>query len=208
MGQGGERLDAGRARCRFRPGELLARISELEASVQARVASLQRLPGDLYFYEKRGATDNQFKLYVRHGLKGKEKLLVDPEALTHAGATPHAMTFYSPSPSGRYVAYGLSEGGSEEASIHVLEVATLKELLAPIDRAHYSGANWMPDDSGFFYLRQRLLDKDTPETEKYQRQSAFFHRMAGAAPTELSSRPERPRASRSAPPSSRMWGRG
>lgn len=69
------------------------------------------------------------------------------------------MRFFSPSPSGKLLAYGMSEGGSEEASIHVLDVANLKELITPIDRAHYSGADWMPDDSGFFYLRQRCSTK-------------------------------------------------
>ncbi len=158
---------------------LLRRIAELEASVQARVTTVRRLPNELYFYEKRGASDDQYKVYVRPGLKGKERLLIDPDALTKASGSPHAVTFYSPSPSGRYLAYGMSEGGSEEASIHVLEVRTLKELVEPIDRAHYSGANWMPDDSGFFYWRQRLLGKGVPETEKYQRQTAYFHAMKG-----------------------------
>ena len=162
--------------------KLLTRIAELEASVQSRVNEVQRLPGNVYFYEKRGANDNQFKIYVRHGLHGHERLLIDPEALTKAGGSPHAVTFHAPSPSGKYMAYGLSEGGSEEASIHVLDVATLKELITPIDRAHYSEANWLPDDSGFFYLRQRLLDKGMPETEKYQHQTAYFHAMKGKGP--------------------------
>jgi prolyl oligopeptidase len=170
-------LDAipGRAR-------LLARIAELEASVQARVSNVRRLPGDVYFYEKRGASDNQFKLYVRRGLQGEEKLLVDPEALAKRSGVPHAITFFAPSYSGRLVAYGMSEGGSEEASIHVIDVATLEELIKPIDRAHYSQARWMPDDSGFFYFRQRALPKGTPETEKYRFQSSYFHRMGGNGP--------------------------
>ena len=167
-------LDAipGRAR-------LLARIQELEGSVQARVNTVRRLPGELYFYEKRGASDNQFKLYLRHGLKGEETLLVDPEALAKATGSPHAIGFYAPSPNGRLVAYGMSEGGSEEASIHVIDVATRKEIIEPIDRAHYSEAAWLPDDSGFFYFRQRDLPKGTAETEKYRFQTAYLHRLKG-----------------------------
>ena len=158
---------------------LLARIQELEASVQARVNTVRRLPGELYFYEKRGANDNQFKLYLRHGLKAEETLLVDPEALAKATGSPHAIGFYAPSPSGRRVAYGMSEGGSEEASIHVIDVATRKEIIEPIDRAHYSEAAWLPDDSGFFYFRQRDLPKGTAETEKYRFQTAYLHRLKG-----------------------------
>jgi len=179
--------DATRAVLDSLPGRapLLARIAELEASVQARVTSVRRLPNGLVFYEKRGASDNQFKLYVRRGLGGAERLLVDPEALAKATGSPHAIEFFEPSNDGRLVAYGMSEGGSEESSIHVVEVASGKEVIAPIDRAHYSQAAWMPDDSGFFYWRQRALPKGTPETEKYKRQTAFFHRMKGGLPDQV-----------------------
>jgi len=161
---------------------LLRRIAELEASVQARVAGVRYLPNDLYFYQKRGADDNQFKVYVRHGLKGEEKLLVDPDALAHANGVPYAVTFFSPSDSGKLMAYGLSTGGSEEASIHVLDVATGKEVIEPIDRAHYSTARWMPDDSGFFYFRQREIPKGAAATEKYRYQTAYFHHVRGHGP--------------------------
>jgi prolyl oligopeptidase len=162
--------------------KILARIQELEGSEQARIGTVRRLPGELYFYEKRGANDNQFKLFMRRGLEGQEVLLVDPEALTKASNSPHAMNFYAPSDSGRYVAYGMSEGGSEEASIHVFEVATKKEVIEPIDRAHYSHAAWLPDDSGFFYLRQRELPKGTPEAEKYRFQTAYLHLLKDVGP--------------------------
>lgn len=164
---------------------LLKRIEQLEASVQARVTSIKLLPGELYFYEKRGAADNQFKLFVRRGLRGAERLLVDPDAQTKATGEPHAISFYQPSDSGRYVAYGMSSGGSEEASIHVIDVASGKELITPIDRAHYSEANWAPDDSGFYFFRQRVLPKGTPESEKYQYQTAYFHRLKGDQPDRV-----------------------
>ena len=163
---------------------LLARIAELEASVPARVSNVRRLPNGLVFYEKRGANDDQFKLFVRKGMDGAERLLVDPEALAKATGTPHAIEFQAPSDDGRFVAYGLSEGGSEESAIHVIELATGKEVVTPIDRAHYSSARWLPDASGFFYWRQRALPKGTPETEKYRYQTTYFHRMKGSGPDQ------------------------
>ena len=164
--------------------KLLARIAELEASVQARVVNIRQVGAGQVFYEKRGADENQYKLYVRAGFKGAERLLVDPEVLAKATGVPHAIEFFAPSNNGRFVAYGMSEGGSEESSIHVIEVATGKEAIAPITRAHYSGANWTEDDSGFFYLRQRELAKGAPETDKYKDQTGFFHRMAGKSPEQ------------------------
>ncbi|MFL6626640.1 MAG: prolyl oligopeptidase family serine peptidase [Vitreoscilla sp.] len=160
---------------------LLARIRELDDSVKERVQFVALAGGGLVFYEKRGADDNQLKLYVRQGWTGTERLLVDPDALAKADGVPHAIEFFQASNNGRYVAYALSAGGSEEAVIHVMDVATGKDVMAPIDRAHYSYVTWLPDDSGFFYMRLQALPKDAPETDKYKHASAYFHRMKGGA---------------------------
>lgn len=160
---------------------LLARIRELDDSVRERVQSVALSGGGRVFYEKRGADDNQLKLYVRQGWKGAERLLVDPDALAKADGTPHAIEFFQASNNGRYVAYAVSAGGSEEAVIHVMDVASGKDVTAPIDRAHYSYVAWLPDDSGFFYMRLQPLAKDAPETDKYKHATAYFHRMKGGA---------------------------
>ena len=47
--------------------KLAERITTYDDAVSARVVDVQRRPGELYFYEKRGVADNQFKLYVRRG---------------------------------------------------------------------------------------------------------------------------------------------
>ncbi len=162
---------------------LLARIRELEDSVKERVTSVALAGGGRVFYEKRVADANQYKLYVRDGFKGAERLLVDPDALAVAsGGAPHAIEFFQASNDGRMVAYAVSAGGSEDEVIHVIDVASGKELVTPIDRAHYSYVSWLPDDSGFFYMRLQALAAGAPETGKYQRSTAWFHRMKGHAP--------------------------
>ena len=176
--------DATRAALDAIPGraKLLARIREIEASDPSRTREVKLAAGGRVFYEKRRADEDQQKLYVRDGFTGAERLLVDPEALAKATGVPHAIEFYQPSNGGKFVAYAISKGGSEEAVIHVMDVATGKEVIAPIDRAHYSYANWLPDDSAFVYLRERALPAGTPETEKYKGASAFLHRMKGEGP--------------------------
>jgi prolyl oligopeptidase len=173
--------DATRAALDAIPGRarLLARIAELEASDASRTREIKRSANGRIFYEKRRADENQQKLYVRDGLHGAERLLVDPEALAKASGVPHAIEFYEPSHDGRRVAYGVSAGGTEEAVLHVMDVASGRPLIAPIDRAHYGYAHWLPDDSGFVYLRQRALPAGAPATDKYQGQTAWVHRFAG-----------------------------
>src|SRR3954463_5626098 len=87
---------------------LLARIRELDDSVKERVQSVALAGGGRVFYEKRGADDNQLKLYVRPGWTGTERLLVDPDALAKADGAPHAIEFFQASNNGRYLAYAIS----------------------------------------------------------------------------------------------------
>src|SRR5437879_13155630 len=100
---------------------LLKRIEALDGAASARVESVSWLRNDRVFYFKREPHEAQSKLFVRDGLRGKERLLVDPETLS-AGKN-FALHFYSPSPTGRYVAYGISEGGSGLGRMSVLATA-------------------------------------------------------------------------------------
>jgi prolyl oligopeptidase len=147
---------------------LLDKIVKYDSSVSDRVALVNRLPGDLYFSERRSATDNQFKLYMRQGLTGTDKLLVDPEALEKKTGKPHAINWYVPSPDGRLVAYGLSAGGSEAAVLHVMETRTGKAVGRPIVRADFGGVDWSADGKTLLFNRLQAMRKGMPETQKYQ----------------------------------------
>ncbi|MCA3217124.1 MAG: prolyl oligopeptidase family serine peptidase [Burkholderiales bacterium] len=171
-----------RARLDAIPGraELLKRLQMYDA-VAARVASVERRPGELYFYERRGVTDDQFKLYVRRGLQGQERLLVDPEQLYNLTGTPHAINWFVPSFTGRYVAYGLSAGGSEDASLFVMDATTGKRVLGPVARAQYGGVAWLEDDSGLFFIRLQEMKPGMAPVERFQNVRSVFLRLDGEA---------------------------
>jgi prolyl oligopeptidase len=162
--------DQARATLAKIPGRdaMLANLTRYDASVSDRVGSITRLPGDLYFLERRAANDNQFKLYLRRGVTGTDKLLVDPEALEKSTGKPHAINWYTPSPDGSIVAYGLSQGGSEEAVLHLLDTATGKPIGQPISRANYGGVDWTADSKTLVFNRLQEMRKGMPETQKYQ----------------------------------------
>src|SRR5205085_6106259 len=63
---------------------LLSKIKQLDESALARVFDVQRLPGQRYFYQKRLASEEVSRIYVRDGLAGQEKALVDPTAFVKA----------------------------------------------------------------------------------------------------------------------------
>ncbi len=58
---------------------LLKRIKELDESRPARVGGVNLLPGGRYFYRKTMPNEIVARLYVRDGLAGQERLLLDPE---------------------------------------------------------------------------------------------------------------------------------
>ena len=57
-----------------------------------------------------------------------ERVLVDPERFA-AGGVPHAINWYQSSWDGRTLAVGISAAGSEDASMHLIDVASGRALL-------------------------------------------------------------------------------
>lgn len=157
---------------------LLERLQEIDAEVPANVTDVQRDRQGNLFYEKRLASDNQFKLYMRRGLDGPEKLLVDPELLAKATGQPHAIGSHAQSPDGRRVAYSISAGGAEIGTLHVIDTETGRELMPPIDRIRGGGAAWLSDGSGFFYARLAADWQTRPRAERFLDNTVYLRRLA------------------------------
>ena len=87
-----------------------------------------------------------------------EQVLVDPEALGAAAGGPVALTAWSASPSGRYVAYSLAVGGDERSVLHVLDVATGQELPEDLPFLGAGTPRWLADESGF-WIASREIDE-------------------------------------------------
>lgn len=135
-----------------------------------RLSALVALPtvlscsvrGDRLFLLERRPGADQFALVVRSASDPtvEPRLLLDPAAMAHDGAV--AIDWYHPDHDGNRVAVGLSEGGTEESVLHVLDVetATFDDLRIPRTRA--ASVAWHPDGSGFWYARY-------PDGDQYRR---------------------------------------
>ena len=156
---------------------LLQAITRYDAAISERVAQVVRVPGDRWFSQRRAAAANQFKLYVRDGLGGADRLLVDPEALEKATGKPHAINSFRPSPDGRLVAYGLSQQGSEAATLHLLAVRNGQHVGAPISRADLGGVDFAPDGRSFVMTRLQQMKPGMAETGKYQRSQVWLRKV-------------------------------
>jgi prolyl oligopeptidase len=155
--------------------KLLGRIQALDNA--GAVVSLLQVWGGRYFYLKTEPGSDNRKLCVRDGVKGAERVLVDPEKMTTADGKHSSIDYFQPSLDGKYVAYGVSPGGSEDSVIHVLESSTGTVLPDTIDRAQFGSPSWLPGNRSFLYIRTQKLDKDAPPTARYQKLRTYRHTL-------------------------------
>jgi prolyl oligopeptidase len=157
--------------------QLLGRIKALDNA--GVVVSLLQVWGGRYFYLKAEPGEDNRKLCVRDGVNGTERVLVDPQKMTTADGKHVSIDYFQPSLDGKYVAYGISPGGSEDSVLHVIESATGTVLPDAIDRAQFASPSWLPGSHSFFYVRTQKLKKDAPPTARYQKLRAYVHTLGG-----------------------------
>ncbi|HEV8702354.1 MAG TPA: prolyl oligopeptidase family serine peptidase [Candidatus Polarisedimenticolia bacterium] len=127
-----------------------------------------------YFYTRREGSQNQPILYVRDSVKGKDRVLLDPNGLSADGTA--AIDWWYPTEDGRLLAYGVSTSGDEKSTLRIIEVATGRELGDVIPNTRYCALGWLPDNSGFYYTRYPAAGEVPPGQENYNRH-VFFHRL-------------------------------
>jgi prolyl oligopeptidase len=133
-----------------------------------------------YFYTRRTGKQNQPVLYVRDGVEGEDRVVVDVNTLSRDGT--RALDWWHPSENGRSVAYGVSAGGDEESVLHLHDVQTGKELTDTITRTRAASVAWRPDHKSFYYTRYPLPGTVPAGEEKYHRH-VYFHRL-GSDPAQ------------------------
>lgn len=131
--------------------ELGKRVRELAITSTQR--SAPTLAGGTLFYLQQTPPQPQAVLVAQPWPDGKPRVLVD----TNPSGGGVAIVAFWPSPSGRYLAYGTAEGGSELTTIRVLDAGSGKDLR---DRLPYAGGGttpqslaWDADEKGFDYVR-------------------------------------------------------
>jgi prolyl oligopeptidase len=139
-----------------------------------------QLGGKYIFYIRREGTQNQPVLYVREGVHGKDRVLVDVNKMSADGT--EALDWWFASEDGKYVAYGTSPSGSEESTMRIIESATGKLLPDMIERTRFASVAWKKDSSGFYYTRHPKKGEVPPGEEVYH-VKIFYHSL-GADPAK------------------------
>ena len=105
--------------------------------------------GDNYFYFKNNGLQNQMVLYIQKELGGDAEVFLDPNTFSEDGTI--ALSGLDFSKDGKYLAYGISESGSDWQKYLVMEVESREMLDDKILWAKFSGISWK--DDGFYYSR-------------------------------------------------------
>jgi prolyl oligopeptidase len=154
---------------------------------------LPRKAGTRYFYMRNDGLQNQSVLYVREGLGGEGRVLIDPNGWAKDGAT--ALAEWTPSDDGTKLLYAVQDGGSDWRTLKVLDVASGKLLSEEIKWVKFSGLAWAKDGSGFYYSRFAEPQKGAEFQSLNENQTVYFHRLGTpqSADVQIYATPDRPK---------------
>ncbi|NML11022.1 S9 family peptidase [Sphingobium sp. AR-3-1] len=160
--------------------------------------TVPRKAGGRYFYGYNKGLENQTPLYVREGLTGAQRLLLDPNDWTKDGAS--ALAEWTPAPDGRTLAFAVQEAGSDWRTLKLLDVDTGKVLDDRVDWVKFSQIAWDGLAEGFFYSRFAAPQEGQAFRSASQDQQLYYHRIGTAQAQDqlIYATPDRPALSHQA----------
>jgi prolyl oligopeptidase len=168
---------------------LKARITALTDSSRIGVPWWE---GGRWFHSRNSGLQRQSAWYMRQTLDGPEQLVLDPNVLSPDGSV--ALSAFTPSPDGKTVAYGLSEGGSDWVTYSVRDLATGKNTADDVRWSKFSTLSWTLDGKGFFYSRYPAPAKGEELKAKLEHHALYYHRLGTPQSQDLKlyARPDQP----------------
>ena len=154
--------------------------------------------GTRYFYTRNDGLQPQSVLYVREGLKGEGRVLIDPNLWAKDGAT--ALAEWNPSEDGKHLLYSVQDGGTDWRIVRVKDVATGQDLSDEVRWVKFSALDWAKDGSGFYYSRFPEPKDGEAFQSLNENHSVYFHQL-GTPQSEdvlIHATPDKPKLNNSA----------
>lgn len=129
--------------------------------------------GDSYYYDYNNGDWDQNIFYRTGDLAQEGKPMLDPRSLSEDGTI--AAKRLKVSPKGRYLAYGISDGGTDWTDYRIRNLKTGKDLEEQLTGIKFSDASWAPDESGFYYSRYPFNKNGGADDSKQV--AVYFHRL-------------------------------
>jgi len=154
--------------------------------------------GTSYFYSRNDGLQPQSVLYVREGLAGEGRVLIDPNGWAKDGAT--ALAEWNPSDDGKYLLYSVQDGGTDWRIVRVKDVATGQDTGDEIRWVKFSALDWAKDGSGFYYSRFPEPGEGQAFQSLNENHAVYFHKLgtAQSADVLIHATPDKPKLNNSA----------
>jgi prolyl oligopeptidase len=130
--------------------------------------------GKYYIFSKNDGLQNQAVHYIQTGLRSVPEVLIDPNTLSPDGTVRLASLNFSDN--AKYLAYGISRGGSDWREFFVMDVKSRKVLNDHVRWGKFSGAQWL--GNGFYYSKYDP-PADTAKflSAKNENHKVYYHRL-------------------------------
>jgi len=125
--------------------------------------------GNRHFFLKRLRNSEQHSIVMREGLFGEERVLVDP--VLRATGPSTAVSIFTISQNGRFLAYSVRQAGTDHAALEILDVEKNVVLPDRLPDGFCTGFVFAPDATGFFYSHREVHDA------RPNYKAAFWHRF-------------------------------
>lgn len=136
--------------------------------LRAPVVAAVKAAGDHVFVLERPQGGEQLEL----ALRSAHDPSVEPRTLVRTPSATTAIDWFEPSRDGSLLVFGLSENGTEDSVLHVLDVASGTVLDERIPHTRAASIAWDVDGKGFCYTRY-------PPDDEYHR-LVYHHRLGDA----------------------------
>jgi len=156
----------GRDTVRKRTRELLSYESISELVIRKTPSGVR------FFYFYKHPENSQPVGCYQDEEQGERYEIINPEQLKPDGLL--SIDWFYPSWDGRYVAYGISESGTEESVLHVFDLEANELLQEEIPRTRWAYVAWNQTNTGFYYTRYPLPGM-VPEEEMNYHRHVYLH---------------------------------
>ncbi len=150
------------------------------------------IAGSKYFHFKNDGLQNQSVLYYQKKLDGKAKIAIDPNKWSKDGTL--ALAQAKVSPNGRYIAYGIQDGGSDWRTWRIKDLRTGKVLDDKLEWLKFTSISWKKNSKGFFYSRYPAPEKGAEFQSLNKNHTVYYHTVGKSqkSDTLIYERPDHP----------------
>ncbi len=130
--------------------------------------------GEYLYFSKNDGLQNQAVIYRQKGERGTEEVFLDPNKLSSDGTVALSQTSFSKN--NKYMAYLVSESGSDWQEARVMDVTTKAKLKDDLKWIKFSGISWKGDE-GFYYSRYPVTKTEDRLSGKNENHQVWYHKM-------------------------------